>query len=37
MRFCMYNVTTAIKIGGVETFYWEVSKELKRRGFEIDI
>jgi glycosyltransferase involved in cell wall biosynthesis len=33
----MYNVTTAIKIGGVETFYWEVSKELKRRGFEIDI
>jgi len=37
MKFCMYNVTTTIKVGGIETFYWEVSKELEKRGFEVDI
>ena len=37
MRFCMYNVTTAIKTGGIETFYWEVSKELNDRGIDVDL
>ncbi len=37
MKFCMYNVTTAIKIGGIETFYWEISKELQNRETEVDI
>ncbi|GAX86808.1 conserved hypothetical protein [Lebetimonas natsushimae] len=37
MKFCMYNVTTAIKTGGIETFYWEVSKELIKKGFETEI
>ncbi len=33
----MYNVTTTMKSGGIETFYWEVSKELKNRSIEVDI
>jgi len=33
----MYNVTTAIKSGGIETFYWEVSKELKNRNYDVEI
>ena len=37
MKFCMYNVTTTIKIGGIETFYWEVSKELQNRGYDVEI
>jgi len=37
MNFCMYNVTTAIKTGGIETFYWEVSKELVKLGHKADI
>jgi len=37
MKFCMYNVTTSIKQGGIETFYWEVSKELQNRGYEVEI
>jgi len=37
MKFCMYNVTTAIKIGGIETFYWEVTKELSKRGIDAEI
>jgi glycosyltransferase involved in cell wall biosynthesis len=35
MKFCLYNITTTIKIGGIETYYWEVSKELKNRGFDV--
>lgn len=33
----MYNVTTAIKTGGIETFYWEVSKELIKQGHQVEI
>lgn len=33
----MFNVTPAIKIGGIETYYWEVSKELQSRGYDIEI
>ena len=36
-KFCLYNVTTTIKIGGIETFYWEIAKELKNRGFRVEI
>ena len=36
-KICLYNVTTTIKIGGIETFYWEVAKELKKRSFEVEI
>ncbi len=37
MNFCMYNVTIAMKIGGIETYYWEVSKELKTLGYNVEI
>ncbi|WP_024792015.1 glycosyltransferase family 4 protein [Lebetimonas sp. JS170] len=37
MKFCMYNITTTIKTGGIETFYWEVAKELIRQGHEVEI
>ncbi|WP_169784589.1 glycosyltransferase family 4 protein [Campylobacter curvus] len=28
MKILLYNVTTSIKIGGVETFYWAIASEL---------
>ena len=37
MKICMYNVTTTIKSGGIETFYWEVSRELNKRKIDIEI
>ena len=37
MKFCMYNITTTIKTGGIETFYWEVSKELIKQGHQIEL
>jgi glycosyltransferase involved in cell wall biosynthesis len=33
----MYNVTTTIKNGGIETFYWEISKVLQQKGFDVEI
>jgi glycosyltransferase involved in cell wall biosynthesis len=33
----MYNVTTTIKSGGIETFYWEVSKELIKQGYQVEL
>jgi glycosyltransferase involved in cell wall biosynthesis len=33
----MYNLTTTCRFGGVETFVWETSKELARRGVEVHI
>lgn len=33
----MYNVTVTTKIGGIETYYWEVSKVLKELGHDIEI
>ena len=37
MRICLYNVTTAIKIGGIETFYWEIAHELQKREIDVEI
>ena len=36
-KICMYNITTTIKIGGIETFYWEVSKELQNQGYQVEL
>lgn len=36
-KICMYNITTTIKTGGIETFYWEVSKELQKKGYEVEL
>ena len=33
----MYNLTTTCRFGGVETFVWEISRELARRGKEVRI
>jgi glycosyltransferase involved in cell wall biosynthesis len=33
----MYNLTTTCRFGGVETFVWEVSRELARRGEEVHV
>lgn len=37
MKFCMYNITTSIKIGGLETYYWESSRELLRQGHAVEL
>lgn len=37
MKFVLYNVTTTIKIGGIETYYWEVAKELQARGINVEL
>ena len=37
MKIAMYNLTTTCRYGGVETFVWEVSRELARRGEEVHI
>ena len=37
MKVCFYNVTTTNKIGGIETYCWEMAKELKTLGYEVEI
>jgi len=37
MRVCLYNLTTTVKTGGLETFNWEVGYELFKRGFDVEI
>jgi D-inositol-3-phosphate glycosyltransferase len=37
LKIAMYNLTTTCRFGGVETFVWEVSRELARRGEEVHI
>lgn len=37
MKIAMYNLTTTCRFGGVETFVWETSRELARRGEEVRI
>ena len=37
MKIAMYNLTTTVKTGGIETFNWEVGKELAHRGHEVHI
>jgi glycosyltransferase involved in cell wall biosynthesis len=33
----LYNVTTTTKVGGVETFVWEVAGRLAARGYQVDV
>jgi glycosyltransferase involved in cell wall biosynthesis len=37
MRIVQYNLTTTTKEGGVETFVWELSRHLARRGHTVTI
>ncbi len=37
MRFLLYNVTTCVKIGGVETSYVAIARELAKAGHEVVI
>lgn len=37
MRVVQYNLTTTTKEGGVETFVWELSRHLARRGHQVTI
>lgn len=37
MRIALYNLTTTTKIGGVESFVWDLARELVKRGHEVDI
>lgn len=37
MNIVQYNLTTTTKEGGVETFVWELSRELARRGHAVTI
>ncbi len=37
MRVCLYNLTTTTKYGGVESFVWDLARELAGRGHELTI
>ncbi len=37
MKIAMYNLTTTCRFGGVETFVWNISGELARRGEEVHV
>ena len=37
MKIAMYNLTTTVKTGGIETFNWKVGAELEKRGHEVHI
>lgn len=37
MKIVQYNLTTTTKEGGVETFVWEISRHLARRGHAVTI
>lgn len=37
MRICFYNVTASFIPGGLETYCWEVGRELARRGHDVTI
>lgn len=37
MKIAMYNVTTTVAHGGVETFVWEMARELAERGHEVHV
>src|SRR5437868_7234283 len=37
IRVALYNVTTTTKVGGVETFVWEVAGRLAARGYRVDV
>src|SRR5689334_21314986 len=37
VKIALYNVTTTTKVGGVETFVWEVAAQLVARGYQADV
>jgi glycosyltransferase involved in cell wall biosynthesis len=37
MRIALYNLTTTTKVGGVESFVWDLSRELVRRGHDVTV
>ncbi len=37
MRIALYNLTTTTKVGGVESFVWDLSRELARRGHAVSV
>jgi len=37
MKIAIYNLTATTKLGGLETFSWEMARELAGRGFEVEI
>lgn len=37
MRVALYNLTTTTKYGGVESFVWDLARELARRGHAITV
>jgi glycosyltransferase involved in cell wall biosynthesis len=37
MRIALYNLTTTTKFGGVESFVWDLGRELARRGHAVTI
>ncbi|MBC8159644.1 MAG: glycosyltransferase family 4 protein [Roseiflexaceae bacterium] len=37
MRIALYNLTTTTKVGGVESFVWDLARELARRGHAVTI
>ncbi len=37
MKIAIYNVTTAVKVGGIETFCWEIGKALYELGNDVEI
>ena len=37
LKVALYNLTTTVKTGGVETFVWELGRELQRRGLQVHL
>ena len=37
LKIALYNVTTTVTTGGVETFVWELGRELQRRGLQVHL
>lgn len=36
-KIALYNLTTTVTTGGVETFVWELGRELQRRGLQVHL
>jgi D-inositol-3-phosphate glycosyltransferase len=36
-KIALYNLTTTVSTGGVETFVWELGRELARRGYPVHL
>lgn len=37
MHICLYNLTTTTQLGGVESFVWDLGRELAQRGLRVSI